>query len=72
VAAGDGEATRRKLGVDGGGLRAPPAKPMASAWASVVGDLSGMVDLAREVTHRRDGELNMATQVSIFAGQNLP
>jgi hypothetical protein len=54
------------------GSGAPPAKPMASAWASVVGDLSGMVDLAREVTHRRGGELNTATRVSIFAGQNSP
>jgi hypothetical protein len=50
------------------GSGAPPAKLRASAWASVFGDPSGMVDLARAAAHRRGGELNTATRVSIFAG----
>jgi hypothetical protein len=52
------------------GSGAPPAKPRAPAWASVFGDPSGMVDLARAAVHRRSGELNMVARVSIFAGQN--
>jgi hypothetical protein len=50
------------------GSGAPPAKLRASAWASVFGDPSGMVDLARAAAHRRGGELNTAARVSIFAG----
>jgi hypothetical protein len=72
VAAGDGEATRQKLGVDGAGFGAAPSKPRATAWASVFGDPFGMVDLARAAAHQRGGELNTAAMVSIFAGQNLP
>jgi hypothetical protein len=68
--AGHGEATRRKLVVDGGRLWAPPTEPRAPAWASVFDDLSGMVDLARAVAHQRGGELNTAARVSIFVGQN--
>jgi hypothetical protein len=52
------------------GSTAPPAKPRAPVWASVFGDPSGLVDLARVAAHRRGGELNMAARVSIFAGQN--
>jgi hypothetical protein len=33
MVAGVGEVARCNLGVDGGGLRAPPAKPRAPAWA---------------------------------------
>jgi hypothetical protein len=51
---------------------APPAKPRAPVWASVFGDPSGMVDLARAVAHWHGGELNTATRVSIFANQNSP
>jgi hypothetical protein len=69
-------ATVRQLGASSAsmaaGSGAPPAKPRAPAWASVFGDPFGMVDLARVVAHRRDGELNTATRVSIFTGQNLP
>jgi hypothetical protein len=54
------------------GSRAPPAKSRAPAWASVFGDPSGAVDLARAVAHRCGGELNTVTRVSIFAGQNSP
>jgi hypothetical protein len=54
------------------GSGAPPAKPRAPAWASVFGDPSRMVDLARAMAHRRSSELNMAARVSIFAGQNSP
>jgi hypothetical protein len=54
------------------GSGAPPAKPRALVWASVFGDPSRMVDLARVVAHRRGGELNTAARVSIFAGQNSP
>jgi hypothetical protein len=50
----------------------PPAKPRAPAWASVFGDPSGIVYLARAAAHRRGGELNTAARVSIFAGQNSP
>jgi hypothetical protein len=49
---------------------APLAKPRAPAWASVFGDRSKMVGLARAAAHRRGGELNTADRVSIFAGQN--
>jgi hypothetical protein len=52
------------------GSGAPPAKPRVPAWASVFGDPSGTVDLARAVAHCRGGELNTAAKVSIFAGQN--
>ena len=52
------------------GFGAPPAKPRAPAWASIFGDPSRMVDLARAVAHQRGGELNTAARVSIFAGQN--
>jgi hypothetical protein len=52
------------------GSEAPLAKPRALAWASVFGDPSGTVDLARAAAHRRGGELNMVARVSIFAGQN--
>jgi hypothetical protein len=72
VATGDGEETRQKLGVDGAGFGAAPAKPRAPAWASVFGDPFGTVDLARAVAHQRGGELNTAAMVSIFVGQNLP
>jgi hypothetical protein len=48
----------------------PLAKPRAPVWASVFGDPSGMVDLARAVTHRRGGKLNTAARVLIFTGQN--
>jgi hypothetical protein len=54
------------------GSGAPPAKPRAPAWASVFGDPSETVDLARAVAHRCGGELNMAASVSIFVGQNSP
>jgi hypothetical protein len=54
------------------GSRPPPAKPRVPVWASVFSDPSGMVDLARVVANRRDGELNTAARVSIFAGQNSP
>jgi hypothetical protein len=54
------------------GSEAPPTKPRAPAWASVFGDPSGMVDLARAVAHRRGCELNTAVRVSIFVGKNLP
>jgi hypothetical protein len=54
------------------GSGAPPAKPRAPAWASVFGDPSGMVDLARAVVHQRGGVLNTAARVTIFAGQNSP
>jgi hypothetical protein len=67
----NGEATRRKLGIDGAGSGTPPAKPRAPAWASVFGDPSAMVDLARAVAHRRSGELNTTSRVSICASQNL-
>jgi hypothetical protein len=52
------------------GSGAPPAKPRAPVWASVFGDASWMVVLAQAAVHRRDGELNMAARISIFAGQN--
>jgi hypothetical protein len=54
------------------GSRAPLTKPWAPAWASVFGDPSRTVDLARAAAHRRDGELNTAARISIFAGQNSP
>jgi hypothetical protein len=72
VAAGDGEATWRKLDVDGSRLQGPPTKPRAPAWVLVFGDPSRMVDLARAAAHWHGGELNMAARVSIFAGQNFP
>jgi hypothetical protein len=50
--------------------RAPPAKLRAPVWASIFGDPSGMVDLARATAHWRGGELNTAARVSIFVGQN--
>jgi hypothetical protein len=52
------------------GSGAPPAKPRAPAWASVLSDPFETVDLARVAAHRRGGELNTAARVSIFAGQN--
>jgi hypothetical protein len=52
------------------GSRAPPTKPRAPAWASVFGDPSRTVDLARAAAHRCGGELNTAGRVSIFVGQN--
>jgi hypothetical protein len=52
------------------GCGAPSAKSRAPAWASVFGDTSGTVDLARAVAHRRGGELNTVARVSNFAGQN--
>jgi hypothetical protein len=48
----------------------PPAKPRAPAWASVFGDPSRMVDLARAAAHRRGGELTTVARVLVFAGQN--
>jgi hypothetical protein len=51
------------------GSGAPLAKPRAPAWASVFGDHSGTVDLARAAAHQC-GDLNTATRVSIFADQN--
>jgi hypothetical protein len=54
------------------GSEAPPAKPRAPTWASVFGDPSGTINLARAVAHRRGGELNTATRVLIFVGQNSP
>jgi hypothetical protein len=54
------------------GSEPPPAKPRAPAWASVFGDPSGTVDLARAAAHRRSGKLNTVARVSIFAGQNSP
>jgi hypothetical protein len=54
------------------GSEDPLAKPRAPMWASVFGDRSRTVDLARAAAHRRGGELNMAARVSIFAGQNSP
>jgi hypothetical protein len=54
------------------GSGAPSAKPRAPAWALVFGDPSGTVDLAWAAAHRRNGELNIAARVSIFAGQNSP
>jgi hypothetical protein len=54
------------------GSRAPSAKLRALAWASVFGDPSRMVDLARAVAHRRSGELSTTTRVPFFAGQNSP
>jgi hypothetical protein len=53
------------------GFGPPPAKLRAPVWASVLGDPSEMVDLARSVAHRRSGELNTVARVSILAGQNL-
>jgi hypothetical protein len=50
------------------GSGAPPAKPMALAWALVFGDLFGMVDLAWAAAHRCGGELNMVARISILAG----
>jgi hypothetical protein len=44
----------------------------SSAWASVFGDPSGMVDLAQAATHQHGGELNTVARVSISAGQNSP
>jgi hypothetical protein len=38
------------------GSEPPPAEPRAPAWASVFGDPSGMLDLARAVAHRCGGE----------------
>jgi hypothetical protein len=52
------------------GSGAPPTKPRAPAWASVFGDPSRTVDLARAAAHRCDGELNTVGRVSIFVGQN--
>jgi hypothetical protein len=49
-----------------------PAKPRAPAWASVFGDPSGAVDLARVGAHRHGGKLNTAARVPIFASQNSP
>jgi hypothetical protein len=54
------------------GSKAPPAKPMAPAWASVFGDPFKMVDLAWAVAHWHNGDLNTLARVSIFVGQNLP
>jgi hypothetical protein len=54
------------------GSGAPPAKPKAPAWASVFGDPSRMVDLARVVAHQRCDEFNTTARVSIFVGQNSP
>jgi hypothetical protein len=54
------------------GSGAPPAKLRAPAWASVFGDPSWTVDLARAAAHRCGSELNTAARVSIFAGQNSP
>jgi hypothetical protein len=54
------------------GSGAPSAKPRAQAWASIFGDPSETVDLARAAAHRRGGEVNTAARVSIFAGQNSP
>jgi hypothetical protein len=54
------------------GFGPPLAKLRAPVWASVFGDPSGMVDLARAVAHRCGGELIPAARVSIFAGQNSP
>jgi hypothetical protein len=53
------------------GSGAPSAKLRAPAWASVFGDPSKMVDLARAASHRRHSEVNTAARVSIFAVQNL-
>jgi hypothetical protein len=75
MVAGVGEVARCNLGVDGGGLRAPPAKPRAPAWASIFDDPFGMVDstwaaasftwwlgfrLLRFKIHRRTGTINRA------------
>jgi hypothetical protein len=54
------------------GSGAPPAKPRAPTWASVFGDPSRTVDLARAMARRRGGELNTVASLSIFAGQNSP
>jgi hypothetical protein len=54
------------------GSGAPPAKLRAPAWASVFGDPSGMVDLARAVAHRCGGELNTAARVSKFDVERAP
>jgi hypothetical protein len=54
------------------GSGAPPAKPRALAWASIFGDPSGTVDLARAAAHQRNVELNMSARLSIFADQNSP
>jgi hypothetical protein len=48
------------------GSGAPPAEPRTPVWASIFGDPSGMVDLAWAAAHRRGGELNTTTRVSIF------
>jgi hypothetical protein len=54
------------------GSGAPPAKPRAPAWAAVFDDPSGTVDSAREVTHRRGGELHMTARVLTIVDQNSP
>jgi hypothetical protein len=54
------------------GSGAPPTKPRAPAWASVFGDPSETVDLARAAAHRHDGELNTVARVSFFVDQNSP
>jgi hypothetical protein len=53
------------------GSGSPPAKLRAPVWASVFGDPSETVDLARAAAHWRGGEINTVASVSIFAGQNL-
>jgi hypothetical protein len=49
------------------GSGAPLAKPRAPAWATVFGETSGAVDLARAALHRPDSELHTTARVSIFA-----
>jgi hypothetical protein len=51
---------------------APPVKMKAPKGAAVFGDPSGMVDSARAVAHRHDGELHMAARVLTIADQNSP
>jgi hypothetical protein len=50
------------------GTGAPPAKPRALAWAAVIGETLGVVDLARAAAHRRGSELHTTARVSIFTG----
>jgi hypothetical protein len=60
MAAGVGRAARRRLGVNGGGLRGSS------------GDPSGMVDLAWAMAHQRGGELHTVARVLTIVDQNSP
>jgi hypothetical protein len=51
---------------------APLVKMKAPEMAAIFGDPSGMVDSARVVAHRRDGELHTMARVLTIADQNSP